>query len=351
MQRLKAVILVGGPGTRLQPLTEATPKSVVPVLNIPFMEHTFAYLRHFGIEDIVLTLNYLPEVIQGYFGDGSRCGVRLTYCLEEEPLGTAGAVKNAESFLDGTFFVLNGDIFTDLNLSDMLACHRDNKSMATISLYWVEDPVGLGVVETGSGLRVKRFIEKPPPGEAPTSWINSGVYILEPEALGQVPADCHYMFERGLFPRLLDAGDPVYGFQHAGYWMDMGTPEKYFRLNCDLLLSEAGSPLVGDVASDGIRCGDGVDIHPSAALMAPVIIGNRCRIGRGASVRGPVVIGNNCRLEDDVSVESAVLWDNINVGSGARLGHCIVSSSVDIEGGQEVVGCVVTPSRTAPLSR
>jgi mannose-1-phosphate guanylyltransferase len=351
LQRLKAVILVGGPGTRLQPLTDATPKSVVPVLNIPFMEHTFAYLKHFGIEDIVLTLNYLPEVIQGYFGDGSRCGVRLSYCLEEEPLGTAGAVKNAESFLDGTFLVLNGDIFTDLNLADMLACHRANKSMATISLYWVEDPVGLGVVETGSGLRVKRFIEKPPPGEAPTSWINSGFYILEPEALRQVPADCHYMFENGLFPRLLDTGAPVYGFQHAGYWMNMGTPELYFRLNCDLLLSETASPLIGDIRTDAIRCGDGVDIHPSAALMAPVVVGDGCRIGKGVSIRGPVVIGRNCHLGEDVSVESAVLWDNIDVGSSARLGHCIVSSDVTIGENQEVIGCVVTPSRTAPLSR
>ena len=151
----KAVILVGGPGTRLQPLTYDTPKSMVPVLNRPFMEHTLAYLKQFGIEDIILTLSYLPEVIRNYFGDGSKFGVRLTYCLEKDPLGTAGAVKNAEPYLDNTFIVLNGDIFTDLDIADMLACHRNKHAVATISLNWVDNPCAFGVIETDSDKRVK----------------------------------------------------------------------------------------------------------------------------------------------------------------------------------------------------
>ena len=165
----KAVILVGGPGTRLQPLTYETPKSMVPVLNKPFMEHTLAHLKQFGIEDIILALNYLPEAFRNYFGDGSRFGVRLTYCLEKEPMGTAGAVKNAEQYLNGTFIVLNGDTFTDLDIADMLASHRNQGSKATISLTYVDNPSAFGVVETDRDHRVKRFIEKPPPDDAPTA--------------------------------------------------------------------------------------------------------------------------------------------------------------------------------------
>ena len=239
----KAVILVGGPGTRLRPLTYDTPKSMIPVLNKPFMEYTLSYLKQFGVKDIVLTLNYLPDVIQDYFGDGSRFGVRLTYCMENEPLGTAGAVKNAEQYLDSTFIVFNGDIFTDLDLNDMLDCHRDKGSIATISLNWVDNPSAFGVVETDSNQRVMRFIEKPTPGEANTNWINAGTYFLEPEVLKHVPANRHYMFEKGLFPRLLELGESVYGYPFNGYWLDMGNLEKYLLLNRDLLLSKTNSPL------------------------------------------------------------------------------------------------------------
>ena len=154
LPNIKAVILVGGPGTRLQPLTDNIPKSLVPVLNRPFMEHTFAYLKHYGIEDIILTLNYLPETIRDYFGDGSQVGVRLSYYIEEEPMGTAGAVKNAEERLDNTFVVLNGDVFSDIDLADMLAYHRKNRAAATISLKWVDDPSAFGVVETDDNGRL-----------------------------------------------------------------------------------------------------------------------------------------------------------------------------------------------------
>jgi mannose-1-phosphate guanylyltransferase/phosphomannomutase len=209
------------------------------------MEHTFAYLKHYGIEDIVLTLNYLPDTIKEHFGDGRRFGVNLSYYIEEEPLGTAGAVKNAEELLDNTFVVLNGDVFTDIDLADMLAFHRGNNAAATISLKWVDDPSAFGVVETDNTGRVQRFIEKPPASEATTNWINAGIYILEPGVLNLVPAGTHYMFERGLFPALLDSGERVFGYTFSGYWMDTGTLEYYYSLNKDLLLSKTGSALLG----------------------------------------------------------------------------------------------------------
>jgi mannose-1-phosphate guanylyltransferase len=351
LQGLTAVILVGGPGTRLQPLTDDRPKSVLPVLNKPFMEHIIAYLRQYGIEDIILTLSYLPDVIREYLGDGSRYGVRLRYCLEQEPRGTAGAVKNAEAYLDNTFFVLNGDVFTDMNLGDMLAFHRENKAKATISLTWVDDPSAFGVVETDGEKRVQRFIEKPPLAEATTNWINAGTYILEPEVLEHIPPGVHYMFEKGLYPKLLDTGVPVYGYPCRGYWLDMGTPEKYFSLNVDLLSSKIKSPLVSIPGQNGIYYSRDAVVHPSAELTMPVVIGSGSRVGQGVHIKGPVVIGSGCHVEDGASIENAVLWNNVSIHAGARLRHCVISSDVTINHNQDVVNYIVTPSQTVTLFR
>ncbi len=346
----KAVILVGGPGTRLQPLTYDTPKAMVPVLNKPFMEHTIAYLKQFGIEDIILTLSYLPEVVQNYFGDGSRFGARVTYCLEKEPMGTAGAVKNAGPYLNGTFIVLNGDIFTDLDIADMLACHRSKGAKATISLKWVDDPSAFGVVETDSDQRVRRFIEKPPLAEATTNWINAGTYILEPEVLEHIPANSYYMFEKGLFPLLLEMEEPVYGYPFSGYWLDMGNLENYLSLNSDLLSAKASSPLMHD-SGDGIYCDQDATIHSSVKIAAPVMIGNRCQISQGVYIKGPVVIGPDCHLEEGASVENTVLWDRVRIGAHARLSQCIIGSHTRIEPKKQIVNRVVTPFQAAPLSQ
>lgn len=242
MESLKAVILVGGEGTRLRPLTYGMPKAMVPVLNRPFLEHTIAYLKNYKVKNIILALSYLPEVVQNYFGDGSNSGVQLNYAVEDNPLGTAGAVKNAERYLSSTFVVLNGDVFIGLDIADMLAFHRSKGAKATIALTWVDNPCAFGVVETDSNGRVRRFIEKPSPARVTTNWINAGIYLLEPEVLEHVPTNAHYTFERGLFPLLLELGEPVYGYPFSGYWLDMGTPGKYLRLNCDLLLSKAKAP-------------------------------------------------------------------------------------------------------------
>jgi mannose-1-phosphate guanylyltransferase len=348
--KLKAVILVGGPGTRLQPLTFIVPKSLVPVLNRPVMEHMIAYLKQFGVEDIILTLNYLPDAIHSHFGDGRDFGVRLTYCMEKEPMGTAGAVKNAASYLDGAFIVLNGDIFTEMNLADMFSFHTKKKAKATIALTWVDNPSAFGVVETDKNYQVKRFIEKPPPGTATTNWINAGTYILEPEVLDYMPAGQHYMFERGLFPRLLDAGEPVFGYPYRGYWLDMGTLAQYFSLNMDFLLAKISSPLVVCSRRDGIRYGHNVVVHPSAAITAPTVIDSDCRIGRNVRLKGPVTIGRDCVIGDSASLENAVLWDHINIGANARLDNCIISSHTVIGDNQDITNRVVTPSQSAPLS-
>jgi mannose-1-phosphate guanylyltransferase len=350
LNKLKAVILVGGPGTRLQPLTYIVPKSLVPVLNRPVMEHMLAYLKQFGIKDVILTVSYLPDAIRNHFGDGHDFGVKLTYCMENEPLGTAGAVKNAASYLDRTFIVLNGDIFTEMDLAEMFSSHANKEAKATIALTWVDNPSAFGVVETDKNYRVKRFIEKPPPGTATTNWINAGTYILEPEVLDHIPAGQHYMFERGLFPGLLDAGEPVFGYPYRGYWLDMGTLAQYHSLNMDFLLAKVSDPLVSNFQQDGIQYGRNVVIHSSATVTVPAVIGQDCHIGRNVQIKGPVTMGSQCVIGDGASVESAVLWDNVNIGAGSRLDRCIISSHTTIGEHQDIINRAVTPEQSTPLT-
>ncbi len=339
----KAVILVGGEGTRLHPLTHNTPKPMVPVLNRPFLEHTIAYLRKYGIENIILASSYLPEVIQNYFGDGSKLGARLTYTVENNPLGTAGAVKNAEQYLDSTFVVFNGDIFTDFNIGDMLAFHQHKGAKATIALTWVDNPSAFGLIETDRNERVKRFVEKPSPDQVTTNWINAGIYILEPEVLDYVPANSHYMFERGLFPFLLKKDEPVYGYTLNDYWLDMGTPEKYLLLNQDLLLLKVKSALIDDLSRNKVRCDKETTIHPSAKITGPAVIGSGCQIDQRAHIKGPVVIGADCYIGKSASIEETVLWRGAKIGAGVSLKNCVIGSNTSIDDNDQIINRVVTP--------
>lgn len=340
---LKAVILAGGQGTRLRPLTSHLPKSMLPVLNRPFLEHTMTYLKKYRVEHTILALSYLPYIIRDYFGDGSNLGMQLTYIIENDPMGTAGAVKNAEQYLTSTFAVLNGDIFTELDIDNMLTFHRRKGAKATIALTWVDDPSAFGVVETDSDGRVKHFIEKPGPDQVATNWINAGIYILEPEVLKHVPENSHYMFEQGLFPLLLGIGEPVYGYPFNGYWLDMGTPEKYLHLNCDLLLLKAKSILIQGLSRKEIHYGGEVIVHPSAKIAGPAIIGSGCEITRGVSIKGPVVIGRDCYMGERTSIDEAVLWSGSNIGAGATLKQCVVGSNTRIGDNDQVINRVVIP--------
>jgi mannose-1-phosphate guanylyltransferase len=312
---------------------------MIPVLNRPFLEHTIAYLKKYQVEDIILTVSYLPQAIQDYFGDGRNLGVRLTYTVEDSPLGTAGAIKNAERYLDGTFVVLNGDVFTDLNVADMLAFHQAKGAKATIALTRVDNPCAFGMVETGGDGRVQRFIEKPSPDRVTTHWINAGVYILEPEVLGHVPADSFYMFEKGLFPLLLELGKPVHGYPFSGYWIDMGTPAKCLQLNCDLLGLAAKSALIENLS--GVSYGEDVAIHPSVEIVGPVIIGSRCTISQGARITGPAAIGSDCYIGENARIERTVIWSGGRVGAGATLRQCIVGHDATIAGNARVIECTV----------
>jgi mannose-1-phosphate guanylyltransferase len=331
----QAVILVGGQGTRLRPLTYQLPKPMIPVLNRPFLEHTLAYLKSHGVGSAILALSYLPEAIQSQLGDGTNLGMTLNYAVEATPLGTAGAVKNAEPYLESTFAVLNGDIFTDLDLGAMLRLHQRKRAKATIALTWVDNPCAFGVVETDNDGRVRRFVEKPKPDRVTSHWINAGVYIFEPEVLRHVPEGSHYMFERGLFPRLLELEEPVYGYPFSGYWLDMGTPEKYLRLNCDLLSAKVVSHLIPGLSRDGVYGAAEASTHPSASIAGPVVIGAGCRIDQGVRIKGPVVIGADCHIGEGATLERVVLGTGVSIKAGSHLKQCLVNRSET--GGKEQI--------------
>ena len=322
---MKAVILVGGEATRLLPLTCNIPKAMVPVLNTPFLEHVISYLGQHQVESIILTQGYLAQAIESYFGDGSQFGVKLSYTIEDTPLGTAGAVKNAEKYLDETFLVLNGDVFTDLDITAMIGFHRERKAKATIALTSVEDPTGYGLIETNAEGRVTRFLEKPSWSQVTTDMINAGTYVLEPEVLANIPPQVNFSFEHELFPLLLDRGELIYAYPSSAYWMDIGTPEKYLQLHRDLLSGKGiqhNFPLGREVL-----IGDQSHIHPTAQIRGPILIGSNCTIGHRVKLTGPVVIGHGCTILEDSVIKESIIWRNVQLGRRVNLRNSIVADN------------------------
>jgi len=335
---MKAVILVGGEGTRLRPLTCNTPKAIVPILNRPFLEHLLGYLKEHGVTDAILAMGYLPDPIQRCLGDGTQLGVQLTYLVEESPLGTAGAVKNAESYLDGPFLVFNGDIITELDLTAMMKRHKEVKPKVSIALTPVDNPTIYGVVETDTRGLVQRFVEKPTWDKVTTNMINAGIYILEPEVLAHIPPSTPSMFENYLFPRLLEMGEPILGYPSDAYWIDIGTPEKYLKANHDLLLQQAGR---------GVQVQGKSQLHPTAQIEGPVLLAEECIIAENAKLKGPVVLGPHCEIGKGAVVQGAVLWHHSRVGEKAILRNCVICSHSYVGQGSHVPdNCVLGDSVT-----
>lgn len=327
---MKAVILVGGLGTRLRPLTCNTPKPMIPLVNQPFIELMLLRLRDQGIDEVVLAVQYLAEQFIAALGDGSRLNMKLHIIEEPEPRGTAGAVKNVEHLLDGTTFVFNGDVMTDLDLQAMLAYHREKQSKVTISLTPVDDPTQFGLVEMEKDSRVRRFLEKPRAEDITTDLINAGTYIIEPEMLRYVPPNQFYMFERGLFPVVLQTGDAMFGFPSRAYWTDIGKPQTYLDVHHDILIGKVRHAFQGIQIADRVWVEGDADIHPTAQVVGPVVIGHGVSIGRGARVIGPTVIGNGCTIGPEASMEGVVLWDGNQIGEGATLRNCVLGRNNEI---------------------
>ncbi len=336
---MKALILVGGEATRLLPLTCNRPKAMIPVMNRPFLEHIIGHLRSHGIKDIILTESRQSRIISDFFGDGSRYGVKLSYTVEDTPLGTAGAVKNAEEHLNDTFLMLNGDVFTDLDITSMVRIHLTKKAMVTIALTPVDDPTSYGLIETDSQGRILRFLEKPSWSEVTTNMINAGTYVMEPDALAYIPPQARVSIERETFPLLLNKGEPVYAYPSGAYWMDAGTPEKYLQLHRDLL----GSGIVRSEFSSGceVITGDNTLIHSTAQLKGPILIDSNCSIGRGVKLKGPMVIGNGSTIIEGTVIEDSVIWRNVRMEANVTLKNSIVADNCHLNSGCIVEGAVL----------
>ncbi|HEY8528427.1 MAG TPA: NDP-sugar synthase [Paenibacillaceae bacterium] len=322
---MKALLLAGGLGTRLRPLTEHLPKPMALVMGRPWLDHLIRHYRDQGISRFVIAVQHRKELIQAWVGDGSRYGVSVEYSEEKELLGTAGAVKNAEPLLGERFVVVNADIAHRIDLNAALHFHERHGGAATICLTRVEDPSSYGAVALGPQGEILDFVEKPGKDEAPSNLVNAGVYILERRVLDHIPAGHPVSIEKETFPLLIRLGCGVFGHPLDGYWMDMGTQERYRQLHWDVLDGrfplECGWKKRGD---KNIRMGEHVRIAADALLIPPVVLGDRVTIG-GRSIIGPyAVIGSDCRIGRGVRIAHSILWDNCHVRTGAQLNRCIL---------------------------
>jgi mannose-1-phosphate guanylyltransferase len=332
-RRVKAIILVGGKATRLLPLSVNTPKPLVPVMNVPILEHVIKHVARHGIEEIVLAQGHMAQSIEDYFGDGRRFGVKIYHSYESVPLGSAGAAKNAGKYLTDTFLVLNSDIFSDLDFTAMLDLHRRTGAKATIATTPVEDPTKYGLVESDNSGKVSRFLEKPKPEEVTTNMINAGAWFVEADVMAGVPENTNYSFERNVFPRLLSGGQSVYAFASSGYWIDMGTTEKYLQLHRDILNGKSKQyPLPGEKLIIGKESTFDTLVKASGRA----VLGPHCHIESGVKLNGPVVMGEGCRVAEDAAIADSVLWRNVRVGRGAAVSGSIIADYCTLED-----GCIV----------
>jgi NDP-sugar pyrophosphorylase family protein len=326
---MKAVILAGGEGTRLRPLTLAVPKPVVPVVDRPFLRHQLDLLSRVGVEDVILSLAYRPERIREVFGDGTSVAKRLRYLVEDVPLGTGGAVKNAEAFLDSTTIVFNGDVLTDVDLPRVVEEHRASGAAATLVLAPVPNPSAYGVVEFDASLRVRRFVEKPEASQITTDTINAGIYILETSTLSLMPAGVNHSIERAFFPALLARGDLVRAHVHRGYWIDIGTPEKYLQVHRDILRGLFPvRPLGQDRSGGWIHAAATVD--PGALLEGPFYVGPGCSVAAGAVVGPDATLVSDVVLEAGASVRDSVLWSGCRMGATSEAAGALCASRVRV---------------------
>jgi mannose-1-phosphate guanylyltransferase len=353
----QAVILAGGQGTRLRPLTLARAKPVVPLLNRPFLAYQLALLRRHGVTDVILSCSYRVDDVEAALGDGRASGVRLRYVVEREPLGTGGGVRNAADLASGTVFVLNGDVLTDADLTAMRSFHEARGSRTTIFLTPVGDPRAYGLVETGADGRIARFREKPGPEEPiTTNMINGGVYLIDAALLRRMPADRPVSIEREFFPGLIADGIPCFGWASESYWRDIGNPAAYRAAQLDLLRGLVQTSLApAGEARDGGWVDAEASLDPDARVVGPCVVGRHATLAAGCRVGPLAVIGEGCAVAAGARVEGAVLWERVAVGAGAVLRDCVIGADARIGAGAVVgpdavleSGAVVPPGATLP---
>jgi mannose-1-phosphate guanylyltransferase / phosphomannomutase len=329
---MKAVVMAGGEGSRLRPLTIRRPKPMVPIAGKPVMEHILNLLKRHGITDVVVTVQYLASNIEDYFGNGSQMGMHITYSREDVPLGTAGSVKNAEEQLhDEPFLVISGDALTDYNLTDIIKYHQAKKSLATLTLAHVPNPLEYGVIITNEEGHITQFLEKPSWGEVFSDTINTGIYVLDPQIFAYYEKDKPYDFSQELFPYMLRKGDPIYGYIASGYWCDVGNLSEYMRANADALQGRVDIDIPAKNIGGNIWCEKGVQIDPDAQLYGPIYLAQDCKVKSGSIIHGPSTIGQYTIVDERAQVDRSIVWNNSFIGERAELRGAIVGSSTSIK--------------------
>jgi mannose-1-phosphate guanylyltransferase/phosphomannomutase len=327
---MKGVVMAGGEGTRLRPLTSNQPKPMVPIVGKPCMEHIVELLKEHDLDDVIVTVAFMPQAIRGYFGDGEAFGVALRYSIEESPAGTAGSVKLAEEALGETFLVISGDALCDIDLSDLIRFHREKGGVATLGLKSVSNPLEFGIVVTDADGRIERFLEKPSWGQVFTDTINTGIYVLEPEVLRHVPLDRPFDFSKELFPLLLEMGKPLFGYVAEGYWQDIGNLDQFRQANFDALDGRVKLNIPGIRLRGNVWVGEGVDLDDLESVEGPAFIGNYCRIASRASVGPYSVLMQSVTLRDHARTSRSVVDASTYVGRSAMIEGAIVGKSCDI---------------------
>jgi len=330
---MKAVILVGGEGTRMRPLTLHTPKPLLPIANVPFVERQIAWLVSHGVTEVTLSLGYLPDAFEEYFKENPPEGVTLDYAVEKEPLGTAGAIKYAAQNPDDNFIVCNGDVLTDLDLTELMQFHVKSGGQATIALTHVEDPSAFGVVPTKEDGEVIAFVEKPPKDSAPSHWINAGIYVLTENFLDLIPDGLNVSVERETFPKLLHE-DKMFALESDAYWLDIGTPEKYLQAHADFLnnLNKFGSKdglkevLPGIYSNGNVQVGENVEILSTSIVAEGTVLGDNVTLDAAC-------IGPRCIVEDNVKIERSVICSGARISSGSNIHDSVVGEASDIDAG------------------
>jgi len=323
--------MAGGEGTRLRPMTANQPKPLLPVVNRPIMEHVLRLLKRHGFDETVVTVQFLASLVRTYFGDGDELGMHLSYATEETPLGTAGSVKNAEDALkDDSFLVISGDALTDIDLGAVVAAHRDRGALVTVCLKRVPDPLEFGIVITDEEDRIERFLEKPTWGQVFSDTVNTGIYVMEPEVFAHVAKNESVDWSGDVFPALLAAGAPVFGYVAEGYWEDVGTHDSYLRAQADVLNRQVQVDIDGFEVAPGIWIGEGADVDPEAVLKGPLCIGDYAKVEAGAELREFSVLGNNVVVKGGAFLDRAVVHDNVFIGPQASLRGCVIGKNSDI---------------------
>jgi mannose-1-phosphate guanylyltransferase/phosphomannomutase len=328
---MRAVVMAGGEGTRLRPMTANQPKPLLPVVNRPIMEHVLRLLKRHGFDETVVTVQFLASLIRTYFGDGDELGMHLSYATEQTPLGTAGSVKNAEAALkDDAFLVISGDALTDIDLGAVVRAHKDRGALVTVCLKRVPDPLEFGIVITDEEQRIERFLEKPTWGQVFSDTVNTGIYVMEPEVFDHVALGEVVDWSGDVFPALVKSGAPVFGYVAEGYWEDVGTHESYLRAQADVLNRRVDVDIDGFEVAPGVWIGDGAEVDPEATLSGPVYVGNYAKVEAGAELREYTVLGSNVVVKGGAFLERAVVHDNVFIGPQASLRGCVIGKNSDV---------------------